>query len=286
MPEENDKNDSSQEWPEDLLPRKPKLDDQEGTFMPPEGTNQPAEVKPTETPEPNLKPKKSHKGLIILLVALLILVGLGIGGWFAYQKYSSQLSFLWTKQPVDENDQIVQDMKNKAEIAQKEVRKKYSDAYLVTLESTVKSKGIYIVDAPVQNLHISLKEDYYLFYFVSQQNKKVIVVVISVESNQNKIVKITEESSNVDNLEAITKLYETKISYKKALEIADKNGGDEFKLQNSEVRQFGPTLGKMNENYALVWAIAYHVGEISSVKNSFRIRIDAVSGEVLSKHNK
>lgn len=81
MPEE-DKN--SEEWSDNLLPRTPK---NEGAFMPADGSNQPAEVRPIGTPEPNLKPKKSHKGLIISLIVLVVLVALVVSYLMFIPKY-------------------------------------------------------------------------------------------------------------------------------------------------------------------------------------------------------
>lgn len=306
MTEDNNQN-NSQDWSDDLLPRKPKLDDQEGTFMPTEKSRQPAEVRPTENFEPNLKPKKSHKGLIILLIILLILIALGVGGFFVYQKYSSQiLSLVGIKnnqseqkteqkqeEQKDENNLIVEDMQRKAEIAKKEVQKKYSDAFIFQIEAIAKADNVSKIKCSLSDYKETCNnptESYYIFHFGTlgcKKNssvlecKKEIEVIIKVKLNENKIVKTMESKYGAPTFFPL-KLETIKISYKKAFDILDKNGGKSFKEKYpNNIEEAYPFLQCVSENYA-VWLLGY---DDPSTHDYILKYIDAKNGKVMNNED-
>ncbi len=270
MPDEN----NPQEWPDDLLPRKTK---DEGTFMPAGGTNQPADVRQTETFKPNLKPKKSHKGSIILLIVLFILIALGLVGFFAYQKYSSRLSFLWSEQPVDENNQIVQDMKKKAEIAQQEVRKKCPDASLAMEYTIINSEGINTNYFPVEKFQskygINVENSYEFAFNSSDCNKGFSVFI---KFNEDKVTKVLTLSSHQD--EKDLSLDKVKIDYKTVMDTFDKNGGQDYKNQHTDVVQIGPGLFNA-PIYGPCWILAYQTNQ----NDRFGLVMNAETGKIIYK---
>jgi len=278
----------------------------EGTFMPSRGLEQPTEVKPTPTPEQSVKPPKSHKRLIILLIVLVILIALGAGGWFAYNKYPSQINSYYSKilillhlkteeqkteeqkteekkeETKDENTQIVEDIKKKSEIAQTEAKKKYPDAYLYSIEVTAKAKNVNVYAFQYKAFGLNPNNTYYGYSFLSPKNKKDVLVAFKIDVNNNKIEKFEDMkfSSSTSKVSPIT-IKELKIGYKKALEIADKNGGNEFKTQNSNITQYGLYLG--NSENSLYWRLNYTGKSKSNKKKGIAIFIDAKTGSLIHK---
>jgi hypothetical protein len=277
--------------------QKEQLKDSWQTFMSDNKEGQPTEVQsslhtqpqPTESIQ---KPPKSSKKVIVILIVLFILLGLGAGGYFIYSKYSNQIqSIIYPKkeetkeevkqQDKDDNDQIVKDMKKKAEIAQKEVQKKYTDAYLYSVDVYYKVNGVkkfWLED----DRDLKSYKNSYIFGFSSKSAKKNISVVIGISSQKNKIIDVNEDSDDL-GFPALP-IQNIKISYKKALKIADISGGKKFINENSNVEQQGPGITSafldIDPN-SLGWDIRYVV--YGKDIKSINFLINAKNGKIIHK---
>ncbi len=257
----------------------------------------PAPMMPEDTNTPSnneLPPPKSDKGCIIsFIVFIVILLAIAIGGWFAYKKYSPQIaasvkSKLQQINPVkDENKQIVEAMKKKAEVAQKDVRKKYSDAYLISVKPLSNAESIESFNTTYKDINLDAKKTYYSYTFLSPKSKKAIIVVVNMDSKKDKIEASVavgyKNVTNTLNLPALP-INELNISYKRALEILDQNGGSEFKSKYSRITEIGPVLSNSQKN-GFIWTIAYYDSK-SHGKKRIVATIDPKNGSIKTEVKK
>lgn len=241
-----------------------------------------------------LPPPKSNKGCIIaFIVFIVILLLVAIGGWFAYKKYSPKIaasvkSKLQQINPVqDENKQIIEAMKKKAEVAQKDVRKKYSDAYLISINPLLNAEGVKGFNATYKNINLDTKNTYYSYTFLSPKSKKAIVVSANMDPKKDNIeTSFTMSSKKITsslNMPALP-INDLQISYKRAIEILDQNGGSNFKSKYPSFSEIGPVLSN-SKKAGFNWTISYYDSK-SHGKKKIVVTIDPKNGSIKTEVNK
>jgi len=255
----------------------------------------PAPTMPDNAPSGDaLPPPKSNKGCIItFIVFIVILLVVAVGGWFGYKKYSSKISsFFHTKiqqlNPIkDENKQIIEAMKKKAEVAQKDVRKKYSDAYLISINPLSNAEGVKGFNAKYKDINLDTKKTYYSYTFLSPKSKKAIVVALNMDPKKDNIeTSVTMNSKKVTsslNVPALP-INDLQISYKRAIEILDQNGGSDFKSKYPSFSETGPVLSNSNKS-GFSWTIAYYDSK-SHGKKKIVVTIDPKNGSIKTEVKK
>jgi hypothetical protein len=257
MPEENNNKPFLDE-------QQKKLKDGWSSFMS-DKENNPSEAAPAASTQNTNQPKSSKKWLIILII-IIIIIGLGAGGYFAFSKNSLGInSMIWYAMNVktinqpDENQAIVEDMQQKAEIAKKAISFKYPESYL------------FMVNVG----------DSYEFIFFNEIHHADVYIKMKTEVNNNDIIEITFSPNNSSAPELLP-INELKISWKKALEIFEKNGGGKFGDKNPNAKLFGPILGNKK---GFSWLLVVY-NSPNSAQDRILMYIDAKSGNIISKTEK
>jgi hypothetical protein len=250
------------------------------TFMS-DDTSQPTEDTPMPPEEPISEPSKSNKGLIILLIVLIILIGLGVGGWFSYKKYYEKIHPLLnttTSISEGENQLEVENMKNKATIAQTEVRQECSNASLTMVDVIVKGKGIKATAFPVEKFQSKYGmniENSYDFVFNSLDCSNEFTTIIKFD--ENRVAKVLKLSPNTDK--KYLSLDKVRIGYTKVMNDADKNGGQDYKNQHNDLTQSGPYLLNYDK-YGLCWQLLYE----ADMNDIFVFTMNAETGKIVGTY--
>ena len=233
------------------------------------------------------KPKLTRSSVFVLILMLFVLVVFGALMFFIFQKYfipkpiiNEKSNTLEVDNDVYENKWLYSDMQKKANIAKKEVTKKFPDAILTKVEIYAKTDNVDEISFPYESLR-SFKDNNYFFNFISSQKNKAAVAIMKTDMSENEVIKIFEMPLEIKSDEII--LDNVSVSYKKAWQILDENGGYEFKIQNSDIEQIGPFLS--NKKDELVWTCGY-IGSGNNRKKSYTLEIDALNSEIQSINKK
>lgn len=207
--------------------------------------------------------------IIIVVVAILIAVG-----WTYYEKVVTDRQVAKEQQAVEEAAKNVANLTNidPAEFDEF-VKKEYAEANKKALEADKKNVlGAIVVELP-GDLKPNSGNDRYAF--TSPTNTTNNWVITFSQQTGNYLRSNIYKDDYLGNLQAIdTTLW--KFNYVTALQIADKNGGSDWRANNT-LKGVTLTLKHGLPNNWLLWTVEY----TSTTGSTLDIKIDANSGKIV-----
>lgn len=220
---------------------------------------------------------------ILIIIFFVLLVGISAGGYYIYNNYIKKQPEETKQEPQkskeNTEEQLVEDLKRKAKIAEEKAKQWDESVYL------------YMLDVPGERIEPELQDEtligvnlqeVYTFGFINIKGTEVCFVCVNRTTDAIEFSGKRVSDPGLDYTSVF--IDRIGISHKKAQEIADKNGAKEFKNKYPDYHSIGPTLTYTKE-YSLNWLVVYYY-KSSSGTNRITFVINAITGEIIKSHEK